>query len=102
MGPEGAKSFPGKQWLRVRSPEGEPLLPAARAKQAADYGRRGRGYVIGAVAPANGQAFTQPYEGRTAANGVEFLERVEQWIAPEVERVYAIVDNLSRSYSGCV
>ncbi len=38
---------------------------------------------------------TAPYRGRTIANWVDFLERVESWIPPESERVYAIVDNLN-------
>ena len=32
---------------------------------------------------------------RSAANWADFLGHVEAWVAPEVERVYAIVDNLS-------
>ena len=40
-------------------------------------------------------AFTRPYPGRGAANWVAFLEQVEGWLPGEVERVDAIVDNLS-------
>jgi hypothetical protein len=53
------------------------------------------GYVFGAFRPATGAAFTAPYEGRTTANWVDFLEPVEGWISPEVERVFAVVDNLN-------
>src|SRR6266540_129964 len=74
MGPESAKSFPGQQL---------------------DYGRRGKGYIFGAFQPATGEAFTAPYGGRTIANWVDFLGRVEAWIPPEVERVHAIGDNLN-------
>jgi hypothetical protein len=69
--------------------------PAQRAKQEIDYGRRGKGYIFGALQPADGDAFTRPYDGRTIANWVDFLEQVEEWIPPEVERVYAILDNLN-------
>ena len=40
-------------------------------------------------------AVTEPYLSRSAANWAAFLEQVEAWIPPEVERVYGIVDNLS-------
>ena len=91
MGPESAKSFPGRRLVR-EEPVGERR---ARATQEVDYGRRGSGYVFGAFRPATGEAFTAPYPGRTIANWVDFLERVDGWIAPEVERIYAILDNLS-------
>ena len=41
------------------------------------YGRRGKGYAFGACCPATGAAFTATYEGRTAANWVDFLAQVE-------------------------
>jgi transposase len=91
MGPESAKSFPGRQPLRVVCDEPGP---AARAKQEIDYGRRGKGYIFGAFRPATGEAFTAPYGGRTTANWVDFLGRVDDWVPPEVECVYAIQDNL--------
>jgi transposase len=69
--------------------------PAARATQEIDYGRRGKGYIFGAFQPASGEAFTRPYPGRTIANWVDFLEQVDGWIPPEIERVYAILDNLN-------
>ena len=85
MGPDSAKSYPGKQVIEV----------PARAKQEIDYGRRAKGYVFGAFRPASGEAFTQPYTRRTIINWVDFLTQVETWIPPTIERVYAIVDNLS-------
>jgi transposase len=91
MGPEGAKSFPGRRVV----PAPTAVAPRPRATQEVDYGRRGKGYVSGAFQPATGEAFTVPYEGRTIANWVAFLERVDGWIDPGVERVYAILDNLS-------
>ncbi len=92
MGPEGAKSFPGHQVMPGRDPA---TGRARRAPQAADYGRRGKGYVFGAFTPADGAAFTRSYDGRTTANWVDFLARVDGWVDPAAERVYAILDNLS-------
>jgi transposase len=91
MGPTSAKSFPGRQLVRVVTAEPGP---AERARQEIDYGRRGKGYVFGAFQPARGEAFTRPYLGRTIANRVDFLEQVDAWLPAEVERVYGIVDNL--------
>ena len=45
--------------------------------------------------PATGAALTAPYEGRTTANWIDFLCRVEGWIDPAAEPVYAVVDNLN-------
>ncbi len=91
MGPEGAKSFPGTRLQPARATDGR----APRATQEIDYGRRGKGYIFGAFLPATGEAFTAPYGGRTIANWIAFLEQVEEWLPPEAERVYAILDNLS-------
>lgn len=90
MGPVAAKSYPGRAAVRPAPGDG-----AGRAKQEIDYGRRGKGYVYGAFRPATGAAFTTPYDGRTTADWVDFLGRVEAWVAPEAERVCAILDNLS-------
>jgi transposase len=90
MGPESAKSFPGRQ--PVQPPAGEPV---PRASQEIDYGRRGKGYVFGAFRPTTGEAYTATYGGRTIANWVDFLEQVDGWVPAEAERVYAILDNLS-------
>jgi transposase len=92
MGPVAAKSYPGAQLLRQAVAAG---VPAARARQEIDYGRRGKGYIFGAFRPATGEALTHDYAGRTTASWVDFLERVEAWVPAEVERVYAILDNLS-------
>ncbi len=93
MGPESARSFPGQGLVRaVPRGAGEP---AERATQEIDYGLRGKGYIFGAFRPATGEAFTHPYSGRTIANWVDFLERVEGWLPPDAARVYAIVDNLN-------
>jgi transposase len=89
MGPEGAKSFPGRCLVSMATD------PGARARQEIAYGRRGRGYVFGASQPATGEAFTAPYAGRTTANWVDFLERVDAWLPADADPVYAIVDNLS-------
>jgi transposase len=94
MGPESAKSFPGQQVVRAL-PDPDGTRPAERARQEIDYGRRGRGYIFGAFKPADGEALTAPYDGRTIANWADFLQHVEDWIPAEVEHVYAIVDNLN-------
>jgi hypothetical protein len=97
MGPEAAKSYPGKQLVRAAPEPSEDaaIAPAERAKQAADYGRRGKGYIFGAFRPATGAALTHPYERRTSVNWVDFLEKVDGWVEADAERVYAIVDNLN-------
>jgi hypothetical protein len=91
MGPESAKSHPGRRLVRTDPTGGRRV----RAKQEIDYGRRGMGYVFGAFEPATGQAFTAPYAGRTTANWVAFLDQVDAWVDPTADRVYAILDNLS-------
>jgi len=89
MGPVSAKSYPGRDLVRPQPP------PAGRARQEIDYGRRGKGCIFGAFCPATGAASTRPYPGRGTAHWVAFLEEVEGWLPQEVERVYAIADNLS-------
>ena len=89
MGPQAAKSVPGQALVDVTK------RPAQRAKQAIDYGRRGKGYVFGAFQPATGAALTWTATRRTTANFVAFLEETETWIDPQVQRVYAILDNVS-------
>jgi transposase len=93
MGPESAKSFAGQRLVDVTK------RPAVRAKQEIDYGRRGKGYIFGAFQPGTGEAVTVDYPGRTIANWVDFLEQVEQQLAPEIERVYAILDNLNTHHA---
>ena len=93
LGRESAKSFAGQRLVDVTK------RPAERAKQEIDYGRRGKGYIFGAFQPATGEAFTQDYTGRTIANWVDFLVHVEQQLAPEIQRVYAIVDNLNTHHA---
>ena len=94
MGPVAAKSYPG-QHLVPTAPEMAPPGPVQRATQEIDYGRRGKGYIFGAFCPATGEALTKDYLGRTITNWVDFLGHVEQWVPPENERLYAIVDNLN-------
>src|ERR1700759_1058891 len=90
MGPQSAKSYPGGRVVKPTGPE------AQRAKQEIDYGRRGvAGHVFGAFQPAMGDALTAAYVGRTTVNWVDFLGKVEAWIDPAVERVYAVLDNLN-------
>ena len=93
MGPVAAKSYLGQRLVRARpTTDG---ARAERARQEADYGRRGKGYVFGAFKPVDGVALTESYPARSTANYVDFLEKVECWIGPEPEQVFAIADNLS-------
>lgn len=93
LGPESAKSYPGQQLVRS---EPTQASPAERAKQEIDYGRRGpSGYVFGALQPVTGEVLTATYTGRTTKNWIAFLEQVEAWLPPEIERIYVILDNLN-------
>ncbi len=94
MGPEAAKSWPGER-VRRTAPSEQPRRPAGRARQAIDSGRRPSGYVCGAFQPATGKALTAPYARRTAVNWADFLDHVEGWSDPAVERISAVLDNLS-------
>ena len=88
MGPQAAKSYPGRRLVRPAGPKAE------RAKREIDYGRRGAaGYVFGALRPATGEALALTCERRTTANWVDFLGAVEAWVDPTVERVHAVLDN---------
>lgn len=91
MGPESAKSFPGRQLVQSQTTGAEP---AARARQAVDDGRRGGGSIFGAFQPHTGEAVTRPYPSRRTANWVEFLEYVEEWLPADANHVYAIVATL--------
>jgi transposase len=93
MGPTSAKSYPGVK-LVPRTQQGSRGAYAVRAKQEIDYGRRGKGYIFGALQATTGAVLTEPYPSRSAANFADFLEKVDAWVPPEAERVYAIVDNL--------
>jgi transposase len=91
MGPERAGSVRGRRLVPVGTSDGR----VGRAKQELDYKLRDGGYVFGAFRPATGEAFTQPYTVRTVANWADFLERVDGWVPPPAERVYAVLDNLA-------
>lgn len=103
MGPLSAKSYAGQELVQAQvaacqaagGSDQQSVGVAERAKQAIDYGRRGKGYIFGAFRPATGDALTRPYPGRTIAAWVDFLEQVEAWLPQEANQVYAIVDNLS-------
>jgi len=93
MGPVAVKSYPGKQLV---DPEAAETTPAGRAKQEIDYGRREKaGYVFGALQPRTGEVFTATYTRRRLVNWIDFLQQLEEWIPTDVERVYAVLDNLS-------
>lgn len=94
MGPESAKSHPGVQLIPAVE-HTEHGLHQPRAKQEIDYGRRGKGYIFGALQATTGEVLTAPYRGRTIANFVDFLEQVDQWVPVAYEQVYVVLDNLS-------
>ena len=58
MGPESAKSYRGQD-LVYALPDPRGRRPAERATQEVDDGRRGKGYIVGAFKPADGEAFTK-------------------------------------------
>src|SRR5690242_21927098 len=90
MGPQAAKSYPGRRLVKPAGPEAE------RARQEIDYGRRGvAGYVFGAFQPATGGAFTATYERRTTVNWVDFLGRVEAWVESSGDLIYAVPYDLN-------
>jgi transposase len=93
MGPVSAKSYPGQQAVQAN------LRPAERAKQEIDYGRRGRGYVYGALWATTGQCWTQCYEHRATASFIDFLSWVDQQIPVQISSVYAILDNLGMHHA---
>lgn len=88
MGPVSAKSYPGQQAVNVT------VRPAERARQEIDYGRRGKGYVYGALWETTGDCWTQCYLRRCKADFIDFLCSVDSQVPKEVERIYAIMDNL--------
>src|SRR5258708_24510150 len=93
MGPVAVKSSPGK---RLVDPEAAETQPAGRARQEIDYGRREKaGYVFGALQPRTGEVYTATYTRRRLVNWIDFLQQVEEWIPKDVERVYAVLDNLT-------
>ena len=94
MGPESAKSHPGVR-LVPRAVHGARGLTAVRATQEIDYGRRGKGYVFGALRATTGDVLTACYPRRTSAHFVDFLATVDAWLDPSFDRVYAVLDNLS-------
>jgi transposase len=93
MGPVSAKSYQGSQLVDTTK------RPAERAKQELDYGRRGKGYVFGALWETTGDCYTQCYPRRTKVNFLDFLCWVDAQLPADLERVYAIMDNLDMHHS---
>jgi len=86
--PSEPKSYQGVQLIDAT------VRPAERAKQELDYGRRGKGYVFGALWETTGDCWTQCYPRRTKLNFLDFLCWVDAQLPADLERVYAIMDNL--------
>ncbi len=70
------------------------VRPAERARQEIDDGRRGKGYVYGALWETTGDCWTPCYLRRWKADFIDFLYYVDAQVPKEVERIYAIMDNL--------
>lgn len=51
--------------------------------------------MFGALQPKTGEVFTATYRRRTLVNWIDFLHQLEEWIPQDVERVYAVLDNLT-------
>lgn len=100
MGPVAAKSYPGRELIRVVPQAAD--AGAGRAKQEADYGRRGKGYVFGALVAATGAVYTDCFDRRTAAHFVDFLAAVDAWLPAAADTVYAVLDNLSMHHGAAV
>jgi transposase len=93
MGPVAVKSYVGKHLVQ---PYASETQPAGRARQEIDYGRREKaGYVFGALEPRTGKVLTDTYTRRTLVNWIDFLQQIEEWIPKDVERIYAVLDNLT-------
>jgi transposase len=91
MGPLSVKSYPGKELIRHR--EGG-FAGRAKWELQRDRDRKFGGYVFGAFIPSTGEAFTATYTSRSIVTFLDFLEKVEEWLPKDVDRVYAIMDNL--------
>ena len=73
----------------VPLPGERKLTPSTHTRQ--PFG----GYVYGALQPSTGAVLTETYSRRNADYYVDSLEKVEQWVSPEVKRICAVVDNLA-------
>ncbi len=61
-------------------------------QQEIDDGRRGRGYVYGALWETTGDGWTQCYPQRAKKYFIDFLCFVDSQVPAEMERIYAIMD----------
>ena len=96
MGPVAGKAYPGKRLTYSLAPHHK------RAKQRLVAGkwRDHAGYIFGALEPKTGAVFTEAFDRRNSTSFALFLEQVDSWIDPSINKVYAILDNLAahRSY----
>lgn len=82
LGPLGAKTYPGEEWLAGPN----------RATFEPDYGRRGKLWVHGAFEPASGKAIILMSPGRDSVSHIQLLEKMMN--AFPAERWLVIEDNL--------
>jgi len=94
MGPVTAKAYAGQQAIESR------LRPSTRATyelgryRGGKAGRDKRGYVFGALWETTGECWTACYPCRSKVNFIDFLCEVERHVPPDIERIYAVLDNL--------
>ena len=91
MGPLSVRSYQGRELVRVR--EGG-LAGRAKRELELDRDRKLGGYVFGAFRPVTGEAPTVTYTSRSIVTFVDFLEKVEEWVPDNVDRIYVVLDNL--------
>ena len=80
MGPESAKSFRGRAWCAATRTDRGDGAPPRRSTTAARLWLRLRGLRTG-----HGRDAHPPYPGRTTANWVDFLDRVDGWLDPAAD-----------------
>ena len=91
MGPLSVRPYLGRELIRGRA---DGLAGRAEWELQRDRDRKFGGYVFGAFIPATGEALTATYTSRSIVTFLDFLEKVEEWLPKDVDRVYAIMDNL--------
>ena len=58
-------------------------------------GSGGAGQRLSTLAPKTGSVLTKTFEKRNTNTFVAFLDEVESWVDPSVERIYVVLDNLA-------
>lgn len=99
MGPVKVRSYAGRQAIATAA------RPAQRATYELGHPENDkkkwekRGYVFGALWETTGTCWTQSYPSRSKANFLDFLCFVETQVPAEIDRIYAVMDNLNIHHS---